>query len=187
MMFGVIVTVVITVFITLVVRKFTDMSEDFDDYRKIALETPLKNKSVWVPDWNRWVTIRELKGKDRSKLLQDCTDMVGKKAKVNLVKLYPMMIILSIRYPDPNFPPPLDDPNYLKFPGLNGLSAHPKAGQRIFEDVRDFMALNEGGGSVLELLNKPASELSGLREEDIEEKKPSSEENTVESDGYTIE
>lgn len=162
------------------------MSEDFDDYRKIAFETPLQNRSVWVPQWQRWVTVRELKGKDRSKLLQDCTDMVGKKAHVNLVKLYPMMTILSIRYPDPSFPPASDDPNYSKFPGLNGVPRHPKAGQQIFTDMRDVMALNEGGGSVLELLNKPASELSGLREEDIEEKKDTLEANTVESDGYTI-
>jgi hypothetical protein len=187
MIIGIILTVLLTVFITLVVRKLTSMSEDFDDYRKIAFETPLKSKSLWVPQWNRWVTVRELKGKERSKLLQDCTDVEGKKAKVNLVKLYPMMTILSIRYPDPSFPPPVGDPNYHKFPGANGLPAHPKAGQQIFTDMRDIMALNEGGGSVLELLNKPASELSGLREEDIEEKKDTSEENTVESDGYTIE
>jgi hypothetical protein len=187
MMLGVILTVFTTVCITLVVRKFTDMAEDFDDYRQIALETPLRQKPFWVPQWNRWVTVRELKGKERSKLLQDCTDVEGKKAKVNLVKLYPMMTILSIRYPDPNFPPPVDDPNYDKFPGINGLPAHPKAGQPVFPDMRDWIALNERGGGVLELLNKPASELSGLREEDIEEKKPSLEENTVESDGYTIE
>lgn len=187
MVLGLCITVILTVFLTLLIRKFTDMAEDFDDYRKIAFETPLKQKSVWVPQWQRWVTVRELRGKERSKLLQDCTDVEGKKAKVNLVKLYPMMIILSVRYPDPNFPPPEDDPNYAKFPGLNGASAHPKAGQPIFQDMRDIMPLNEGGGGVLELLNKPASELSGLREEDIEEKKPSLEANTVESDGYTIE
>lgn len=187
MMFGVIVTVIITVFITLVVRKLTSMSEDFDDYRKIAFETPLKNRAVWIDQWQRWVTVRELKGKERSKLLQDCTDVEGKKAKVNLVKLYPMMVVLSVRYPDPNYPPSPDDPNYSKFPGINGIPAHPMAGRPIFHDMRDIMPLNEGGGGVLELLNKPASELSGLREEDIEEKKPSLEENIVENDGYTIE
>jgi hypothetical protein len=163
------------------------MAEDFDDYRQIALETPLQQKAFWVERWQRWVTIRELKGKERSNLLDQCTDIVGKKAKVNLVKLYPMMVILSVRYPDPQFPPAQDDPNYSKFPGLNGLPAHPKAGQRIFEDMRDMMALNDRGGSVLELLNKPASELSGLREEDIEEKKDTSDPSIVESDGFTIE
>jgi len=163
------------------------MAEDFDDYRKIALETPLKNRAVWVPQWQRWVTVRELKGKERSNLLEQCTDVAGKKAKVNLVKLYPMMVVLSVRYPDPSFPPPPDDPNYHKFPGANGLPAHPRAGQRIFENMQDIVALNESGGGVLELLNKPASELSGLREEDIEEKKDTSEVNTVESDGYIIE
>jgi len=163
------------------------MPEDFEDYRKIALETPLKNRSVWVDAWQRWVTVRELKGKERANLLDQCTDIVGKKAKVNSVKLYPMMIILSIRYPDPAFPPPTDDPNYREFPGLNGLSPHPKAGHRIFENLQDIANLNEGGSGVLELLSRPASELSGLREEDIEEKKPSLEANTVESDGYTIE
>jgi len=187
---GVILTALITIFITLVVRKFTDMSEDFDDYRQLAFETPLQQKPFWVERWGgsgRWVTVRELKGKERSKLLQDCTDIEGKKAKVNLVKLYPMMTILSIRYPDPKFPPSPDDPNYHRFPGVNGLPAHPKAGQQIFTDMRDIMPLNEGPGGILELLNKPASELSGLREEDIEEKKPTLEENTVESGGYTIE
>lgn len=185
---GIIVTVFCTVFVTLLVRKFIEMSEDFDDYRKIALETPLQNKAFWVERWGRWVTVRELKGKERANLLEQCTDIVGKKAKVSLVKLYPMMVILSIRYPDPKYPPSPDDPNYHKFPGVNGVPRHPKAGQQIFHDMRDIMLLNEGSGGVLELLNKPASELSGLREEDIEEKKDTFEtENVVESNSYIIE
>ncbi len=165
---------------------------DHDDYRQIALETPLLQRNFWVARWNKWVMIQELPGSQRSDLLQQCTDIVDKKAKVNLKKLYPMLVVLSCRYPDPANPPDKNDPNYDRFPGIKNASGeylthpHPKAGQLIFS-ITDIGPLNATPGGILELLNKPASELSGLREEDIEEKKPTLNPNTVESDGYTIE
>ena len=82
--------------------------------------------------------------------------------------------------------PPADDPHFHEYPGANGKPKHPKAGQLIFS-MRDIGLLNQKSGGIQELLNKPAAEMSGLREEDLEEKKPTSEENTVESDGFTIE
>lgn len=162
------------------------MAEDFEDYRQIALETPLEQKPFWVEKWNRWVLLQELTGEERADLLDKCTDIVGKKAKVNIKKLYPMMLILSVRYPDPVCLPPADHPHFHEYPGANGKPVHPKAGQLIFS-MRDIGLLNQKSGGIQELLNKPVSEMSGLREEDLEEKKPSLDQNTVESDGYTIE
>lgn len=161
------------------------MSEDFEDYRQIAFETPLEQRPFWVEKWKKWVTIRELTGEERGELLDKCTEIVGKKAKVNIKKLYPMLVILSVRYPDPSFSPAHDHPHHHEYPGVNGSKKHPKAGQLIFS-MRDIGLLNQKSGSVLELLNKPAAELSGLREEDIEEKKDTSDPMIVESDGYTI-
>lgn len=180
------IVVILTVFVTLVVRKFIEMSEDFEDYRQLALETPLEHRAFWVEKWNRWVTIRELTGEERGDLLDKCTEMIGKKAKVNIKRLYPMMVILSVRYPDANFLPPADHPHYNEFPGVNGKPKHPKAGQLVFS-MRDIGLLNQKSGGILELLNKPAAEMSGLREEDLEEKKPTSEEDVVESESFTLE
>ncbi len=176
----------IAIIVTLVIRKLIEMTEDFDDYRQIAFETPLEQRPFWVEKWRRWVTIRELTGEERADLLDKCTDIVGKKAKVNIKKLYPMMLVLSVRYPDPTCLPSVDHPHFHEYPGANGKPAHPKAGQPIFS-MRDIGLLNQKSGGVQELLNKPAAEMSGLREEDIEEKKDTSEANTVESDGFTIE
>lgn len=162
------------------------MTEDFEDYRQIALETPLKQVPFWVERWKKWVIIRELSGEERSDLLDKCTELTGKKAKVNVKRLYPMLVILSVRYPHPDFRPPHDHEHYHEYPGVNGLKSHPKAGQPVFS-MRDIGLLNQTSGGILELLNKPAAELSGLREEDIEEKKPTFEENVVESESFIIE
>jgi len=187
-MLNVLLAFIFTVIVTLVVRKFIEMSEEtFDDYRQIAFETPLEQRPFWVERWNRWVTVRELTGSQRSKLLQQCTEIDGKKATVNLEKLYPMLVVLSVRYPDPSNLPELDHPHFHEFPGANGKPAHPKAGKPIFNNIADMGPLNAGPGNILELLNKPAAELSGLRPEDVEEKKLSLEVQTVESDAFIIE
>lgn len=162
------------------------MTEDFEDYRQIAFETPLKQVPFWVERWKKWVIIKELTGEERADLLDKCTEIIGKKAKVNIKKLYPMLVILSVHYPDPYTIPSPDHPHYHQYPGVNGVKSHPKAGHPIFS-MRDIGLLNQKSGSVLELLNKPAAELSGLREEDIEEKKDTSDPMIVESEGFTIE
>jgi hypothetical protein len=185
-MFYAFITVILTVLVTLVVRKFIEMSEDFEDYRQIAFETPLEQQPFWVEKWNRWVILRELTGKERADLLDKSTEMIGKKAKVNIEKLYPMMVILSVRYPDPSCLPEADHPHFHEYPGANGKPKHPKAGQLIFT-MRDIGLLNQKSGGLQELLNKPVAKMSGLREEDIEEKKPTFEEDVVESESYTIE
>jgi len=185
-MFYAFITVILTVLVTLVVRKFIDMHEDFEDYRQLALETPLEQRPFWVEKWNRWVMLRELTGEERGDLLDKCTEIEGKKAKVNIKKLYPMMVILSVRYPDSVCLPPVDHPHFHEYPGANGKPKHPKAGQLIFS-MRDIGLLNQKSGGVQELLNKPVAEMSGLREEDIEEKKDTSDPRVVESESYTIE
>lgn len=179
--------IVFVVVVTIVIWKLTSMTEEFDDYRKIAFETPLENRPFWVEKWNRWVTVRELTGSQRSKLLQQCTEIDGKKATINLEKLYPMLVVLSIRYPDPINLPPNDHPHFHEFPGANGKKAHPRAGKPIFSSLADIGPLNQGSGNILELLNKPAAEMSGLRPEDVEEKKPISDPLIVESDDFIIE
>jgi len=179
-------TVLFTVLVTLLIRKFIAMSEEFDDYRQIALETQLRRVPFWVERWGRWVTLHELTGKQRADLLEKCTEMEGKKAKVRMDRLYPMLVILSAHYPDTDNPPVSTHPHYHKYPGVNGIGPHPKSGQPIFT-MRDIFALNETPGGILELLNKPAAELSGLREEDIEEKKDTSDPTVVESDAFIIE
>jgi hypothetical protein len=184
---NVFIVVILTVLIAVIIRKFIEMTEDFEDYRQIALETPLEHRPFWVEKWNRWVIIRELTGEERGDLLDKCTEMVGKKAKVNIKRLYPMMVILCVRYPDANFLPPSDHPHFNEYPGANGKPAHPKAGQPIFNGLRDIGLLNQKSGGILELLNKPAAEMSGLREEDLEEKKDTSDPNTVESESFNLE
>lgn len=174
------------VFVLFMLRKILEMTEDFEDYRKIAFETPLEQRPFWVEKWNRWVTVKELTGAERADLLDKCTEMHGKKAKVNIARLYPMMVILSVRYPDPSCIPSSDDPHFHEYPGANGKPAHPKAGQLIFS-MRDIGFLNQKSGGILEQLNKPAAEMSALREEDIEEKKDTSDPTIVESDDFSIE
>jgi len=174
--------------IVVIIWKDTSMPEEtFDDYRQIAFDTPLENQPFWVDKWNRWVTVRELTGTQREKLLQQCTEIEGKKATVNLEKLYPMLVVLSIRYPDPMYLPDPDHKHFHEFPGANGKPKHPRAGKPIFTSMVDIGPLNAGPGSILELLNAPAAKMSGLRPEDVEEKKPSLEGKTVESDGFIIE
>lgn len=137
--------------------------------------------------------VQELTGEERSNLLESCTTVVKtgnkREGKVNLKKLYPMLAICSLRYPEPDILPDVHDPHYAKYPGANGTPAHEKAGQLIFS-LEDLAALNKRSGAILELISKPASILSGLREEDIEEKKEASEEtkqaDIVESTGYVI-
>ncbi len=174
--------------IVFIIWKVTSMPEEtFDDYRQIAFETPLEQRPFWVERWNRWVTVRELTGTQREKLLQQCTEINGQTATVNLEKLYPMLFVLSVRYPDPATLPDPNHEHFHEFPGANGKPKHPRAGKPIFNNLADMGPLNAGSGTILELLNKPAAELSGLRPEDVEEKKPSSEGSTVESNAFIIE
>lgn len=173
------------------------------DIRQIALEAPLQQQPLWIPAWNTWVTVRELTADERGELLEKCTTIEkvnGKRqAKVNQKLLYPMMVVQSLRNPDPNNLPDKADPHYAQYPGAaddqgNVLTPpHDKAGELIFS-LTDIPLLKKKSGGVLELASKPASIMSGLREEDLEEKKEPSEdsqsqetpENTIESTGYTI-
>jgi len=176
------------------------------DIRQIALEAPLQQQPLWIAAWKTWVTVRELTAEERGDLLEKCTSVeknpkTGKReAKINQKLMYPMMVVQSLRNPDPNNLPDKSDPNYTKYPGAtddqgNYLTPpHDKAGELIFS-LTDIPLLKKKSGGVLELATKPASIMSGLREEDLEEKKEPSEDstnqetptNTVESTGYAIE
>lgn len=153
--------------------------------RQIALQTKLKKQALFVPDWNEWIALQELTGEQRADLLQDCTttQKVGSKnvSKVNLKKLYPMLVVMSSLNPDTDTTPDKSDPNYAKYPGAtdeNGtvitqFDPDRPAGQLCFS-LSDIGPLNQTSGATLETISKPASILSGLREEDIEEKKADS-------------
>lgn len=163
------------------------------DIRKIALEVELTRQPLWVDRWGAWVMVQELTGEERANLLESCTTIVKtgnkREGKVNLKKLYPMLAILSLRYPESDVLPDSSDPHYSQYPGVNGNPTDERAGQLIFSPD-DLIALNKRSGAILELVSKPASILSGLREEDIEEKKEDSEEtkqaDIVDSTGYVI-
>lgn len=168
------------------------------NYRQIAFETPLKRQALWVDSWGFWVVAQELTGGERSELLQQCTTVSkvnGKtKSDVNLKKMYPMMVVQSLRIPGPDTMPAKDDPHYKDYPGAtdeqgNTLTpAEENAGALIFS-MADLPMLNKGSGGTLEKLSRPVSIMSGLREEDIEEKNEVSEESqddTTETTGSTI-
>ena len=149
------------------------------DIRQIALEMPLKKQAFWASIWGVWVDIWELSGDERATLLQECTSQqkVGNKTvgKVDLKKMYPMLVVQSLHYPDGSTMPDKSDPNYSKYPGAtdeNGNILTPaadKPGALVFS-MSDMALLNKGSGATLEKIAQPAAKLSGLGPEEIEEK-----------------
>lgn len=186
-------------------------TEDYD-LVETALDTDLERQPFWVEKWKRWVLIQELSGTERSGLLESCTIIEkkegGKKeGRLNLKKLYPLMAVLSIRYPHPDYLPEKDHPHYAEYPGAvdeDGNYLRPplpakKAGELAFT-LQQVGPLNKKSGAVLEKINEIAGKMSGLRPEDLEEKKDDSsttseedrmmglvEESTEENSGFTTE
>jgi hypothetical protein len=132
----------------------------------------LVNESVYVDQWETWVTVRELTGTERGEYLGQCMDQKG---KVNFKKLNPYMVILCTRYPDPHFPPPEDAPHRGEFPGLKNeqgeyiTDPHPKRSDLMFK-IDHMGILNKGSGAALEKVAQVAGRLSALRPEDVEKK-----------------
>lgn len=164
---------------------------DFEDYAAIAFQTPLLQKPFYVERWEKWVTVRELTGEQRSELMERCTTRKGTEAKVNLKLFSGLLVMLSVRYPNPEFPPSPDHLHEKEFPGLKNeqgeylIPPHPKAGQPIFNESQ-VGPLLQSPGSILDDLGKPAMELSGMSEKDLEEKKDTSDPTIVESNGFII-
>lgn len=95
--------------------------------------TKLKEQHLQVPEWNNAVVlIREMKAKDRNKVMQDSTRGDGTR---DLVKFYPLITILSTFNPGTN--------------------------EQIFQ-LADLDSLNEQGGSAMERVCQLAVKLSGL-------------------------
>jgi hypothetical protein len=165
------------------------------DIRQIAFETPLMQESHYIERWKVWITVRELSGEERAELLQKSTDMIKKgnttEARVNLKKLYPMLAILTTRYPDPACPPHDNHPHSSEFPGLkNAMGEYvtqptEKAGELVFSPT-DIGPLNKTSGAILEQISQIAAPMSGLRPEDVDEKKEGLNGTIVESDSYTF-
>ncbi len=177
--------------------------------RQKALQLELQQVPYYVERWKEWVLVQELTGEERADLLQKCTEVTknaqGKReGKVNIKRLYPMLAILSIRNPVASVLPERGHPHYAEYPGavdeqgnfLTPPLPEQEQGEPAFS-MNDLVPLNKRSGSVLETINLIAAPISGLRQEDIEEKKDSSGQTgndettldgqTVESDGYTIE
>lgn len=140
-------------------------------------EEKLPGEAVYVDQWQAWVTVRELTGKERGEYLGQCMDKEG---NVNFKKLNPYMVVLATRYPDPNFPPSEEHPHHKEFPGLKDekgdyiTDPHPQRGESIFK-IGHMGVLNQGSGAALEQLAQVAGRLSLLRPEDVTKKKKTSE------------
>lgn len=166
------------------------------DIRKAALEAGLDQEPLYVKKWGAWITVRELPGDERADLLESCMTIIGKgknaTSKMNIKRLYSRLAVLSARYPDPDDLPAKDHPQYAAYPGAvdergNFLTEpDPRAGELIFP-AEDAGALLKRSGAVLELIAGPASRLSALLPEQIEEKKDGSQQESGESEDSTTE
>jgi hypothetical protein len=166
------------------------------DIRQLALEAELENQPYWVEKWKSWVLIRELTGETLSWLLDKTMifyEKQGKtKSKVNLEKYSVLLTVLSARNPDPSILPDKDDPHYALYPGAvdeSGKYLTPPCenpGKLIFQ-LEDAGQLKKRSAAVLEQISKIASKMSGIRPEDLEEKKDDSESEEEETPDFFTE
>jgi hypothetical protein len=99
---------------------------------KILLAKDIESELVEIPQWDVIIEVKGLNGKQRSLLLQDT---MGDAGKLDLVKLYPQLVVRSCFDPD--------------------------TGERIFTDA-DCDAIAEKSGAVQEIIGAVAMRLSGL-------------------------
>ena len=177
--------------------------EQYQDIRSLVLSGGVKPKAqaVYVDRLGGWLNIRELYGDERARVLQDA--VAQKTGAVNLGVLYAGLVVQSLRYPHPDVPPvaptppdPLqgnpspEDQGKYDQAEVKYLQAvedykhpyptdHPRAGEKVFQPT-DRDAMNQAlPGQVIEQIAQPAFSLSGLKKEDVEEKKASLNRTTV--------
>ncbi len=170
---------------------------EFQDIRALVLSGGVKPKSqaVYVERLGGWFNIRELYGDERAAVLQAA--VTQKTGAVNLGVLYAGLVVQSLRYPHPDAPPqtpvapdPLQgSPSPEEQEKYDAAEAkylqavadfqhpyptdHPHAGELVFNPT-DRDAMNQQlPGQVIEQIAQPAFSLSGLKKEDVEEKKAS--------------
>jgi hypothetical protein len=155
------------------------------DIRQIALEAQLESKPLWVEKWKCWVLVRELTGETLAWLFDKSMILFEKngksKSKLNLEKYNVLLTILSVRSPDPDILPDKDDPHYSLYPGAidslgNYLTPPCEEPGKLIFILEDSGQLKKRSAAVLEQIAKVATKLSGIRPEDIEEKKDDSNE-----------
>lgn len=173
------------------------MSDQYQDVRSLVLSGGVKPKqqAIYIERLGGWFNIRELYGDERARVLQDA--VTQKTGAVNLGILYAGLLVHSLRYPSPDVPPqeptppeplktgasPEDEEKYeaayVKY--LQAVedykhpytTDHPHAGEKVFQPT-DRDAMNSAlPGQVIEQIAQPAFSLSGLKKEDVEEKKAS--------------
>lgn len=173
------------------------MSDQYQDVRSLVLSGGVKPKqqAIYVERLGGWFNIRELYGDERARVLQDA--VTQKTGAVNLGILYAGLLVHSLRYPSPDVSPveptppeplqgnssPEDQEKYdqaeVKY--LQAVedykhpypTDHPHAGEKVFQPT-DRDAMNQAlPGQVIEQIAQPAFSLSGLKKEDVEEKKAS--------------
>lgn len=115
----------------------------------------LKQEAVFVPQWDEWVMVRELKGNERARVITANTNK--KTGQINVETFYPHLAIASARYPtadceppdievpvlDKNGEPVLDEneepqtkmvphPHLEDYPSVEERQNNPQAGMLIF-------------------------------------------------------
>jgi len=123
----------------------------------------LKQEAVWVPQWDEWVMVRELNGKERASVIEANTYKKGSQAgQINVTNFYPHLAIASARYPTADVEPaevevPVTDENgepvldankepvtklvpsahLAQYPSLDERQGNPLAGMLIFRRSDD--------------------------------------------------
>jgi hypothetical protein len=101
----------------------------------------VQQEDIYVPEWGTWVHVRGLSGRERDGFEAEMVDQRGKSRATNLRNIRARLVALSV----------VDD-----------------AGQRMFQHA-DIDALGEKSARALDRIFGKAMELSGLRQQDVEE------------------
>jgi hypothetical protein len=100
----------------------------------------LKSQPLDIPEWQCTVTIKEMTGQQRARLLQNAVDVTS--GKMDLEKMYPELAVYSVYDPD---------------------TMHP-----LFQ-LADRELLNTKSGAALERIATVAMKLSGLSNRSVED------------------
>ncbi len=118
--------------------------EDFDLRSQILDSKDISEVEMVIPEWNNAkIVVRELNGADRADVMNQS---LKKDGLPDLTKLYPLMVIKSVRYP----------------------ADHKKHGERVFS-VADRDSLGQKSGAILERIGGEAMRISGMGKKERDE------------------